>query len=256
MTMAAGFVCDDGVVLCADMLYSGRIKRVDQKLWYSEISGKLHKGCGYALAGAGKGPTIWSVRDHIREAKPVGRTCAHIASALEVRLADFYQRHRETLRDEALELLIAIHGSDGAALYMSENSPTLGRVSAYACIGSEGSVLASWLIQRLFKVRTTESGIGVASAVLHQIGGFDPDVGGPGTVAVVAGDKAGFKVCDERELRAQSWYVGVVLASAFQVAATGLRSEATESEVREAIEIMAKEVVNERFKMWPISRGR
>lgn len=62
MTIAAGFVCRNGLVLCADTEYTGSTKHSGAKLW-ARSDGPL----GLAIVGAGDPVLIRLARDRIHE---------------------------------------------------------------------------------------------------------------------------------------------------------------------------------------------
>lgn len=190
MSLAVGFQCRDGVVIAADTLYSGRTFPTGPKAWL--ITDKAEK-YGFVIAGAGPGPALWSVKDLCKDATWKRPTKRSIADAVESQLVAFYQRHKATLRDEALEFLVAIRGSDGAQLYLSENSPVLGPVDSYACIGSNGSILASWIARRGIVINGPLVNAKLLAAyIVLEVIGFDTEVGGEITLATMrAGPVAG-----------------------------------------------------------------
>jgi hypothetical protein len=176
MTIAAGFLCSDGVVLCSDSLYSGRTARQGSKLWHGIRTDA--PGCGFAICGAGKGPLIWAAKEMMWSSNS-GDDLRYrsIAHALEGKLVEFYDRHHRTLSEEPLELLFAVRGIDGVGLYLSENNSVLGPVDNFACIGSNGSIIAAWLAEYMYFHAGVKVGQAVASYILRVTREYDPEAG-------------------------------------------------------------------------------
>ena len=163
MTIAAGFVCRDGIVLGADTQVTGQtIKYSRDKVWVLSAPDASH--C-IAMAGAGDSVLIRALRDHLASYDQSGRPqlaealfrLSAIAGGLQQRPLDqlvkglqrslqkFYETHIytyptwETTPYRQLQFLLAIQ-IDGEAALFEHSAATLGWVDTCACIGSGSDI--------------------------------------------------------------------------------------------------------------------
>lgn len=153
MTIAAGFVCTDGIVLCSDTQYTSGIKSSAPKLWVADCSPD-NEAAVVALAGSGSATLIAAARDVILNAVgPFQLPIDEVKDSVETALEAFYEKHiytRPGYSPDApiLQLLIALRTQDDLQLYEAGDA-ALARVDR-ACIGFGGD-LGGYLIQTLFE---------------------------------------------------------------------------------------------------------
>jgi 20S proteasome alpha/beta subunit len=150
MTIAAGFVCDDSVLLCADTLYSGTAKTHDKK-----VDSFDYPGGKVAFAIAGNSVYAWSAVNKLKE-KLKKTADANLTPMLAERvLAGEYRRqifsHPNREKDYGLPywILLALWSNrHGVQLYVTDET-SMNPVESFQCIGA-GADLARYLIQPAF----------------------------------------------------------------------------------------------------------
>lgn len=201
MTLAAGFVCGDGIVLGADSLYTGPAKIHGAKIWCVENMPVV-----LALAGAGNKVLIRKVWDEAcRKLKP-SMTEHEIVQMLEDTLYPLHIKHvkADKTGDTQLDVLVAIRTQAGLALFESD-AHTLGRVDEKQCIGCGQSLaryLADWLFAPGMPVR---GGRTIAAYVLERTKRYDPYCGGRSRIWVIPESGRPYQLTDAviAELEAQ-----------------------------------------------------
>jgi hypothetical protein len=147
VTIAAGFVCEEGVLLCADTEHTGWTSKFhDSKLDHFEIpGGKI------AFALAGHSSFAWSAiqkcRDRLRGVAP-----QDIMVELEQLLETEYRRHvlgHPNYADVGYELLIALWASPERVALYATTETSIRKVDGFECIGI-GRELASFIIRPTF----------------------------------------------------------------------------------------------------------
>ena len=209
MTIAAGFVCRDGVVLGAGSQVTGStIKYSSDKVWVLSAPDASH--C-IAMAGAGDAVLIRALRDHLASYDESGRPQLAAALAgfsaaigrvprppldalvasLQRSLQDFYETHIytyptwETTVYRRLDFQLAIQIAGEAALFENSAS-TLGRVDTCVCIGS-GSDIGQYIqATRFAPDMDMRDGRRVAPHLLQQVKTC-PDCGGESRILLVPG---------------------------------------------------------------------
>jgi hypothetical protein len=139
MTIAAGFVCHDGIVLCADSQESyGDYKWPVKKLAIPRTH--IHP---IMIAGSGFGPAIDTATQKILEKVAMsGANHEQVLRSIETILREihkedlpYYPIDSSHMEELAFELLIAFRTADGGGLYRSSGS-LLKRVDHFEIIGS------------------------------------------------------------------------------------------------------------------------
>jgi 20S proteasome alpha/beta subunit len=176
MTIAAGFVCSDGLVLAADTLYTGENKRQGAKLWLIP-----HKDVWVTLAGAGSAVLIRRMRDEIKHElkRQSPDTERQIVQLIESVLYPLYVKHvKPDPFDASLDCLVGIRTvSDGCSLYESDKT-ALGRVDVSQCIGC-GTSLGLYFADHFFEsTMPLQWGRVVAAHLLQQTKMYARDCGG------------------------------------------------------------------------------
>jgi hypothetical protein len=118
MTIAIGFWANDGVLLCADTQLSvgGGIKTYDGKI-HTHILSNGNTKIALGVVGSGDVDYIRTAADKITHNFPVLENSKQIASVLEERWLDFFNKHIAPWayfpRDDrpSVELLIAVNGT-------------------------------------------------------------------------------------------------------------------------------------------------
>lgn len=207
MTIAAGFKCSDGVVLCADTQVTSNIKQQDPKIWVLTDPKSDHV---VAMAGSGDVVLIHALRDTlvtfdrpnmlgVRFATMMamtgsfsGRTPMEslIEALQESILKPFYEKHIysypgwETSQRQ-LQFLLALRVGNQCALLESSYA-TLARSEGRACIGS-GNDLGGYLQETLFdpKAMDVSGARRVAAYLLDQVKTYSPWCGGESHILTI-----------------------------------------------------------------------
>ncbi len=180
MTVAAGFVCKGGIVLCADSQETAG----DYKFPVEKVVTKVDPWTEIAIAGSGTGPLV----DMATEQLAKGLLGGHENyTAVEGRLGDVLNELYETpfrlypvreAEDSVVQLLIAVKvGKMQVPILYQASATAISRVTQYAIIGSGRAV--QYEVQQLY---TPEIGMAqgiliavqlmnVAKAVLSSVGG-------------------------------------------------------------------------------------
>jgi hypothetical protein len=159
MTIACGFICEDGILLASDTLYSGaQNKSYGRKLWPI--------GCGdiiVCFGGAGLEVSLMRCRNDIE--RKLRSTMSHDDVVdLISNVIDYVIRRQSP--SEALQLLVGIRTPDLCALYQNGGQRFLGPVRKISqCVGwADG--LGQYLSERLFNESMT---VGAAKVVAAYV---------------------------------------------------------------------------------------
>jgi hypothetical protein len=205
MTIAAGFECSDGVVLCADTQVTSNIKQNGPKVWTLTDP---KSDFVVAMAGAGDVVLIHALRDKLAAfdrpnilglnfmtmigmtGSMTGRTPMEtLIEALQERiLKPFYEQHVYTYptweTTVRLEFLLAVRVGNRCVL-LDSSYATLSTSDHKACIGS-GSDLGRYLQETMFdptmNVRETRR---VAAYMLDQVKTYSPWCGGDSDILTI-----------------------------------------------------------------------
>jgi 20S proteasome alpha/beta subunit len=144
MTIAAGFLCTDGVLLCADTEHTGWTSKSHQSKTdqFDVPDGKV---C-FALAGASA--LAWSAMQKCKK-QLQATSSADLAADIETILDAEYRRNVLGHPDYAnldYSLLLAIWTNNGGVKLFSTTSTALTEVRQFQCLGV-GAELASYLIR-------------------------------------------------------------------------------------------------------------
>jgi 20S proteasome alpha/beta subunit len=153
MTIAAGILCSDGVVLGADTEFTGPIKHSGSKIW-GVVPNGLRVRC--LMAGAGDVILLRSMRDKLAAAPAFdkAKNREETVACIEDQMAGLFQRHvfpnpTYTDRNQALSLVFGLRDSEGCGLYETSGT-AVAKSERYACIGY-GSDLGSYLLETLLE---------------------------------------------------------------------------------------------------------
>ncbi|HTA69827.1 MAG TPA: hypothetical protein VK776_16175 [Bryobacteraceae bacterium] len=140
MTIASGFVVEDGVVLCTDSLYGGGIKRMGKKIFPLPLNGGA---VAFALAGheAFAARAIEECTHYFDQNPEHQSSIVGIKSTVELALKNFHEQfvfsrpadEREKVR---FELLVAMATLTERPCIFSSCETVLTPISGYECLGS------------------------------------------------------------------------------------------------------------------------
>lgn len=153
VTIAAGVLCADGVVLGADTELTGAIKQPGSKTW-GLVPSKGNSSIRCAIAGAGDVVLIKKVRDSISNADAFDNatTRAEVIDAIETQLLQVYQKHvfpNPSFNDknQPVSFVFGIRDKAGFGLYETSGT-ALAEAEGYVCIGY-GADLGSYIFETL-----------------------------------------------------------------------------------------------------------
>ncbi len=150
MTIAAGFVCDSGIVLCADTQeQSGYIKTTGQKIFAYQ-----RDWCNAVFAGAGNADLIDSLIEQITERLDEGHdTQKTVIAAMRSAVLDFHQNevayYPSDNDDRLIELLVGIKPKNEREMLCKITGPAIKTVPTHAVIGT--GTLVRYIAQRLYR---------------------------------------------------------------------------------------------------------
>jgi 20S proteasome alpha/beta subunit len=174
MTVAIGFNCTDGIVLCTDSLESdGITKSMVNKIWAYETQDEW----GIAVAGAGEADFCESLTDNLRtifSGAPFDR------DRIMLQLRSAINEARTTYPDLEWASLFALFGPnmfDRKLLRLSPGSKHLAPVSKYEAIGIGGH-LAKFFCSQLRTVfmnvdEAVELGVFITGLCIEHVDGCD-----------------------------------------------------------------------------------
>jgi hypothetical protein len=148
MTIAAGFVCSDGLLFASDTLYSGLENRDGQKFWLIEGWGEEAR---LIFGGAGTEAGLKRTRDEIeRRARPTADRF-DVIGAVEESLALVEEKMRPS-DFERTSALVGIRVADRYWLYENQGGKSLLSPIDYnsQCVGA-GSSLGLYFVRSLFR---------------------------------------------------------------------------------------------------------
>lgn len=197
MTIAAGFVCSDGVVLCSDTLLSANFRQQGPKAWV------VWKDSRVALAVAGAGNYVLlklareallrrmtQLRRNTRKPLDPGRIQHEV---IEPVIASIHDDHvdKATEWDRAngygLSLLVAVQEGGIATLYETDRR-ACSKVLSFACVGS-GAPIGNYVASTTFtSVLASSWGEMAAAYVIQQAKAYGDDCGGDTAIIVLPND--------------------------------------------------------------------
>ncbi len=186
MTIAAGFVCSDGVVLAADTQWSGPTKRYHAKLWHFPAGAGV---VAVAAAGDGIAITRWThdFQNLVHRSAPT--TTAEILGDADETIYPLWYKLLKDDPDAHLSLLLAVRVGRDVALFENQNQKLFAPVASYSqCIGcgaTLGLYLADWLFD--IDVPMVRARI-IAAYLLKQVKQYDDDCGGESQILMFPRD--------------------------------------------------------------------
>lgn len=185
MTIAAGFLCRDGLVLAADTRYSGVNKRDAAKLFW------FHQGTNVvAMAGAGDATLIRRVQHEIGRVFSASMSEHAITRIVEGIVSAQLVQARKTDRTAECEVLLGIRTqADGLSLWENEGgsvlAPVAGKAQCIGCGQSLGLYFADWLFRPHMPFRYTRV---IAAHLLKQTKRYVKYCGGQSHILMIPAD--------------------------------------------------------------------
>jgi hypothetical protein len=192
MTIAAGFVVEDGILLCADTQYAGGTKIHKAKLFPGTFGGSL--SVIFALAG-NDGYGRMAIEDtrlaiaSIPEAEcSVGRIAVAVREAVKIIDEEYVsKRPPNEIEGSRFELLMAVwHQMEGLHLFAIRHT-FLEPVDSHECIGI-GEYLARYLIGAYRKGTSKKQAAITAARMLSALKDYDANCGGFSQIVVLRSD--------------------------------------------------------------------
>jgi ATP-dependent protease HslVU (ClpYQ) peptidase subunit len=187
MTIAAGYVCVDGLVLCADTEMTSAVRSTGRKAWYR------HDGdSSIALVGAGSAILIRLIRNRLFERIEPDTDLRSAETIIEETLRSIYEDHVDKAPKEKLEdgfdvdVLVGIRHKKHCMLFQHDRT-AVADVEYFASIGSGGN-LADYLSVALYEQSTVLAASTFASYVLQQCKKFAPYCGGESHIILMPND--------------------------------------------------------------------
>ncbi len=194
MTIVAGFRVQDGVLLCADTMYSGLMKIHQQKIFpvtFADAEPKEH--FAFALSGSeayGK-MAIDECTEALHDLGSKGRTLRNVKSTLRKTIKhinDSYIYSRPEHERTSLEfqfVIAAFLPKGGGAQLFSTQGSAVNLEADYACIGT-GDYLGHYLIRPIFSRMLNMNGVALlATQVLAAAKSYDVNCGGLSTLTII-----------------------------------------------------------------------
>lgn len=186
MTIAAGFVCSNGLVLCADTEYTGSIRQTGQKVWIREHDNSYV----LALAGAGDTALIRLVRNRLFERVDPTKAAREAETELEQILRSAFEDHIDKAPPEAraagydVAVLVGVRKGDGRVL-LEHSRTAVAWVQSYSCVGV-GAPVANYIAETMFTGgMSIQDTIPIACYLLKQTKTFGVMCGGASHVIVI-----------------------------------------------------------------------
>lgn len=187
MTVAAGFTCQDGIVLCADSEYTwGSLLKTQG----TKIARPPADDAVVLIAGAGAAPFMQGFFEDVRDGLPkTDKTVLVIKELIKRTLKELYRSYRAVPNwndsESGGQFLIAVRGSDGQlALWETEGTRT-NEVHECACVGI-GLYLGYYVARCLYRQHITVKDASVAAAILiREVAQNVQHVGGDGLVVTL-----------------------------------------------------------------------
>lgn len=192
MTIAAGFTCSDGVVLCADTLLSANYRQRGPKLW---MWNQHADGLAVGVTGAGNYVLLKLAREAIfRRLDSLGGKKVKPGfvkhQVIEPVLAKIHEHHVDKATDwdrangYGLSLLVAVREGSQSVLYETDRR-ACSEVSGFSCVGS-GAPVGNYVGSNLFSsALPVDWGLVSAAYLIQQTKAYGEDCGGDTNLVVI-----------------------------------------------------------------------
>lgn len=199
MTVALGFRCMDGFVLCADSLESdGFTQRFVDKMWIYEVQGEW----GIAIASAGEADLADSFNESLE--KVLGNSDFDETRLL-AKLRKAVRAVRVSYPEATFDFLAVIFGRPSlySKLYRVLGGSHLGPVKKYQAIGA-GAHLSAFLASQLYRDSMCVSeGVRLATFITARVKEHVDGCGGPTSVISYGGigdDSSAFRLWGRKDI--------------------------------------------------------
>jgi len=248
MTIAAGLLCPDGIVLCPDTEHTGMTKQAGPKLWVTTTPA-TDNGLCLALAGAGESLLLREIRDRLKRAVVSGVSCGEAIEKIREALLLFYQQNIYVHPDagnRTLQILVAIRDETGCQLFQNSDH-SLGPVDASACVG-HGTELGEFLLGSSMAGFAGSLNAAIARCLaiytLMQVKKYSPYCGGASQVLVIPQQGQPMFVDDAEVVAFEKSFANSLLHPGLSAVAFGVvMSDATSltfEDLRKAMEIWGR----------------
>jgi 20S proteasome alpha/beta subunit len=175
MTIAAGFLCSDGIVLASDTLHSGINKRYAAKMWIKKRGDTL-----LAVAGSGTTVLLNRAKEDILEQWSPSMSVRDVRNVIDNVLYGILFKHKaERNNQPPINLLIGVRAAGRCSMYESDGHAMLGPVVKHrACIGWGGALglyFADSLFRKHMSMKWAEI---IAAHLIKQTKAFADGCGG------------------------------------------------------------------------------
>jgi hypothetical protein len=193
VTIATGFVYDDGLVFCVDTKVTTNIKTNESKLlWYTTDDRKFCMTFALAaedlIFAKAAADSCWQF---VTKLDLASATIPDVHKAAEFSLAEFYREHIFTHPDRTpgavfFEMLIGIWLRNETRLFVSHET-ILDPVDGYECVGS-GAYLAKYLVRQYREANpgpvTLEDAALMATVAVENAIEYDEHCGGDAEILI------------------------------------------------------------------------
>ena len=181
MTIAAGFLCEDGIVICADREVSTGIDKWEESKIFTLHTDAETPKTNAIIAGSGWLDYVKMTVDKIRKRAMFMSTALEIEEVVEETVLDVHRKHIRFYSGEEkpdFDLIVGIRDDSGLILLQSIGTSVRRVPTAFSCIGV-GQTLAHYLSRKLKPQDDTASeAASLAIQILDQVKANVPECGG------------------------------------------------------------------------------
>lgn len=180
MTIAAGFLCQDGIVICADSEISSEAEKYQVSKIFMLHESDSAPNPNIIFAGSGWFDFVKMTVDKIKERTLFLTNASEIRKVVEETVLEVHRKHIRYYPSEQkpfFSLLVGIRDENSLTLLVTAGT-SVNRVAEYACIGI-GDTLANYLCRGLTPHReNSEVAALLAIQILNQVKSNVPGCGG------------------------------------------------------------------------------
>jgi hypothetical protein len=182
LTLAAGFPCRGGIILCADseMTHDGTLKIPGNKILTHQ-----YEGTSLAITGAGDWDYVelafQKIKRKMEEPSQIDVTASDMQDLIEETITEIYQNNITMATDDVAFAIIAATRTpedEKLTIFRSDQNPVVLQSTGFECCGS-GAVLARYLADIFYGPDiSTEQGIFLSTYILRLAKKYITGVGG------------------------------------------------------------------------------
>jgi 20S proteasome alpha/beta subunit len=180
MTIAAGFFCQDGIVICADSEVSTDFEKFDESKIFTQNPDGAGDAPTVVFAGSGWLDFVKMTVDKVRNESAFVTHGYEVEEILEKTILNVHRKHIRYYPVEPkpfFSLLVGIRDQNSLSLFLTAGT-AVNRVPEYACIGV-GDTLAHYLSRGLTPQReSSQEAALLAVQILDQVKKNVPGCGG------------------------------------------------------------------------------